>query len=44
MKTVVDSGTFVQEFKKYMSSAGMGHASGVDLYRAQSNISVHPLL
>lgn len=44
MKTVVGSGIFVQEFKKYMSSVGMEHACGVGLYRSQSNISAHPLL
>lgn len=28
-KTLLDSGTSIQEFKKYISAAGMGRASGV---------------
>lgn len=37
MKTVSDSGTCIQEFKRCASTAGAGHASVVVLCRTQSN-------
>lgn len=44
MKMVSDSVTCIQEFKRCTSAEGMGHASGVGLYRTQRNGSVYPVL
>lgn len=44
MKMVSDSVTCIQEFKRCTSAEGMGHASGVGLYRTQRNGSVYPVV
>lgn len=44
MKTVSDSGTCIQEFKRCASTAGMGFASVVGLHRTWSNGFVYVVL